>query len=180
MLATYISVWDTWGESVGDWAQARNWHNCYVTTGLKNRSKNRHVMCCEPGGVRFFVVFPREFVTEIKLMWYCEILLWNLEASRQTLVNVTGLSVIFWNILLLCRASVLIRSFFIINFRQAASDATQIFEETKHSVEAREMMQAFFVGIFVEVSRINLTLTFSHFFMLSISVFPNECNIQCS
>lgn len=33
-----------------------------------------------------------------------------------------------------------------------ASDATFIFEETKHSVEAREMMQAFFVGIFVEVS----------------------------
>lgn len=32
-----------------------------------------------------------------------------------------------------------------------AADATQIFEETKHSVEAREMMQAFFVGIFVEV-----------------------------
>ncbi|XP_068720941.1 E3 ubiquitin-protein ligase HERC2-like [Montipora capricornis] len=32
----------------------------------------------------------------------------------------------------------------------AASDATCIFEETKHSVEAREMMQAFFVGIFVE------------------------------
>ena len=32
-----------------------------------------------------------------------------------------------------------------------ASDATRIFEETKHSVEAREMMQAFFVGIFVEV-----------------------------
>lgn len=34
----------------------------------------------------------------------------------------------------------------------SASDATQIFEETKHSLEAREMMQAFFVGIFVEVS----------------------------
>ena len=33
-----------------------------------------------------------------------------------------------------------------------ASDATFIFEETKHSVEAREMMQTFFVGIFVEVS----------------------------
>ena len=32
-----------------------------------------------------------------------------------------------------------------------AADATQIFEENKHSVEAREMMQAFFVGIFVEV-----------------------------
>ena len=68
---------------VGDWARARNWHNCYVKTGLKNRTKNRHVMCCEPGGVRFFVVFPREFVTEIKLMRYCGILLWNLEASRQ-------------------------------------------------------------------------------------------------
>ena len=41
-------------------------------------------------------------------------------------------------------------------FRQAASDATQIFEETKHSVEAREMMQAFFVGIFVEVRKRNV------------------------
>ena len=30
----------------------------------------------------FFKVFPREFGTEIKLMWYCKILLWNLEASR--------------------------------------------------------------------------------------------------
>ena len=39
-------------------------------------------------------------------------------------------------------------------FFKPASDATQIFEETKHSVEAREMMQAFFVGIFVEVSKV--------------------------
>ena len=64
-----------------------------------------------------------------------------------------------------------------INFGQAASDATQIFEETKHSVEAREMMHAFFVGIFVEVSRINVTLTFFQYYLLPISVFPNECNM---
>ena len=67
------------------WARARNWQHCYVTTGRGNHSKNRHVMCCELGGVRFFVVFPREFVTEIKLMWYCEILLWNLEAFPTSL-----------------------------------------------------------------------------------------------
>ena len=30
--------------------------------------KNRHMMCGEPGDVKFFVVFPREFVAEIKLM----------------------------------------------------------------------------------------------------------------
>ena len=30
-----------------------------------------------------FCSIPREFVIEIKFMWYCEILLWNLEASRQ-------------------------------------------------------------------------------------------------
>lgn len=42
----------------------------------------------------------------------------------------------------------------LLSFFKPASDATQIFEETKHSVEAREMMQAFFVGIFVEVSKI--------------------------
>lgn len=41
----------------------------------------------------------------------------------------------------------------LLSFLKSASDATQIFEETKHSVEAREMMQAFFVGIFVEVSK---------------------------
>ena len=72
------------------------------------------------------------------------------------------------HLLLLSRISVLIRSFLTINFRHAASDATQIFEETKHSVEAREMMQAFFVGIFVEVSRINNV--FSVLFVIHLCV----------
>lgn len=35
--------------------------------------------------------------------------------------------------------------------RYTVHDATKAFEESKHSQEAREMMQAFFVGIFVEV-----------------------------
>lgn len=34
-------------------------------------------------------------------------------------------------------------------------DATKAFEEANHSQEAREMMQAFFVGIFVEVKALH-------------------------
>ena len=57
----------------------------------------------------------------------------------------------------------------------SASDATQIFEETKHSVEAREMMQAFFVGIFVEVSRRNFFfLTHKHLSSAHLSVVPPQ------
>ena len=45
--------------------------------------------CCEPGGVRFFCSIPCVFVIEIKLMGYFEILLWNLEASRNVIpVNI--------------------------------------------------------------------------------------------
>ena len=55
------------------------------------------------------------------------------------------------------RIKVLNKNLFYVFFLfHSASDATQIFEETKHSVEAREMMQAFFVGIFVEVSSTTL------------------------
>ena len=51
-----------------------------------------------------------------------------------------------------------------------AADATQIFEETKHSVEAREMMQAFFVGIFVEV--------INHLCIIQSFCLPYECCIE--
>ena len=60
-----------------------DWQNCYVTTGVEAIPKIiapcdavNHETC-------FFLWCSLRFAIEIKLMWYCEIFLWNLETSRQ-------------------------------------------------------------------------------------------------
>ena len=69
--------------TVGDWARA-SWLTGLLCNNVfvQSLEKQRHVMLWT-GRCGFFCSIPCEFVIKIKLMWYCEILLWNLEASRQ-------------------------------------------------------------------------------------------------